>query len=375
MVIILHLIDTARIGGPGKTILNSARFIDHERFQIHVGTFTSSEVRGNEFASAVSESGIPLLSLTETRRFNLGHVAAIRAYVRTHGVQIVHAHGYKSDVLSWLATRGLDVALVTTHHGWIRNSRRQALFTRIAARLSTQFDGIEVVSQRLLDELPSRLRLSGRAAVMHNAVVLDDYTPIGVRDQRRRELGLNGSEVLLGVIGRLSIEKGCLEMLAAFDAVLATHQHARLVFIGEGSLEGELRNRIAQRNLSWAAQLVPHQKDVRSFYEALDVLVCPSRTEGLSNVIMEAMAYGLPVVATHVGGNSELVEDRVTGLLVAPQQPTAMAEGLNQLISNLPLRQQLGVAARARVGAAFSFESRMRREEAFYDKMLTARRP
>ena len=82
----------------------------------------------------MSGAGIPLLSLPERRRFDLGHVAAIRAYVRTHDVRIVHTHGYKSDVLGWLATRGLDVALVTTHHGWIRNSGRQTLFTRLAGR-------------------------------------------------------------------------------------------------------------------------------------------------------------------------------------------------------------------------------------------------
>ena len=373
-MVILHLIDTARIGGPGKTILNSARFIDHKRFHIHVGAFTGFDPSRNEFASAVSGAGIPLLSLPERRRFDLGHVAAIRAYVRTHDVRIVHTHGYKSDVLGWLATRGLDVAIVTTHHGWIRNSRRQTLFTRIAGKLSARFDGVEVVSRRLLDALPAGLRQSGRVAVVHNALVLDDYRQAGRRDQCRIQLGLSSSEVLLGAVGRLSIEKGCFEMVDAFEVVLATHNHARLVFVGEGPLDAELRRLVAQRNLGWAVQFVPHQRDVRPFYEAIDVLVCPSRTEGLSNVIMEAMAFGRPVVATRVGGNVELVDDAVTGLLVAPQQPAVMAEGLNQLIREAELRSRFGIAAQARIRAAFSFEARMRREEAFYEKILEPRR-
>ncbi len=373
MIDVLHLIDTARIGGPGKTIINSARYIDHDRFRVHVASFTRLDDSRNEFADAVTHAGIPFLPLPETRRLNPSHLRAIRAYVRDHDIRVVHAHGYRSDVVSWLATRGTGAALVTTHHGWIRNHWRQALFTRIATRLSAQFDGVQVVSGHLLEELPDRLRRSGRVEVVHNAVVLDDYAPIGARAAHRHTLGVEDGHVLIGVVGRLSLEKGCLEMIDAFARVRARHPHARLVLVGEGPLEAEVRRRIDEQTLGGSVRIVPHQRDVRPVYEALDILVCPSRTEGLSNVIMEAMVYGLPVVATRVGGNGELVRDGSTGVLVPASQPEVMADGIGGLVDDAARRQALGAGGRARVQEAFSFDGRMRREERFYERVLGTR--
>jgi len=372
MIEVLHLIDTARIGGPGKTIINSARFID-PRFRVHVGAFTRADGSRHDFANAVTDAGIPFLALPETRRVDPAHISLIRRYVREQQIAIVHAHGYRSDVFSWLATRGTGVTLVTTHHGWIRNNWRQALFTRLAARLSTRFEGIEVVSRPLLKQLPSAVQASGRVEVVHNAIVLEDYRSAGSRLEQRRQLGVGEEHLLLGVVGRLSIEKGCLEMVDAFRLAHAHHPHLRLAFVGEGPLETEIRRRVDDAGLQEAVCFVPHQRDVRPVYEGIDVLVCPSRTEGLSNVIMEAMAYGRPVVATRVGGNPELVDDGVTGRLVEAQQPGALAKGMIEMATDDEVRMKWGRQGQQRVRDAFSFEARMRKEERFYERALARR--
>jgi glycosyltransferase involved in cell wall biosynthesis len=372
MIEVLHLIDTARIGGPGKTIINSARFID-PRFRVHVGAFTHADGSRHDFASAVTSAGIPLLALPETRRVDPAHIGLIRTYVREQNIAIVHAHGYRSDVISWLATRGTGVTLVTTHHGWIRNNWRQLLFTRLAARLSARFEGIEVVSRPLLEELPPAVRASGRVEVVHNAIVLDDYRSTGARAEQRRQLGLTEEHLLLGVVGRLSIEKGCLEMVDAFGLAHARHPNLRLAFVGEGPLDVELRRRVDEAGIQQAVQFVPHQREVRPVYEGIDILVCPSRTEGLSNVIMEAMAFGRPVVATRVGGNPELVDDGATGRLVEAQQPEAMANAIVELAADDRIRGEWGRQGQVRVREAFSFEARMRREERFYTRAIARR--
>ncbi len=374
MIEVLHLIDTYRIGGPGKTIINSARFIDQARFRVHAGAFTSPDAARNEFPAAARAAGVPFLGLEERRRIDPAYLTGIRDYIRRHGIRILHTHGYRSDLLGYVGTRGLDdLVLVTTHHGWIRNSWRQRVMARSAQLLCSRFDGVEVVSARLLEELPRSLRDSGRAEVVHNALVLQDYRGAGRRDETRARVGVGPGDLLLGVVGRLSPEKGCSEMLEAFGRVAGAGPSAHLVFVGEGPLRDELGRRVAELALSDRVHFAGHHREVQPFYEAFDLLVSPSRTEGLSNVILEALAFRLPVVATRVGGNGEILEHDVSGLLVEPQDPPALAAAVLAAARDAGLRHRLGERGRARLEAAFSFEVRMRREEAFYDRVLARR--
>ena len=134
-----------------------------------------------------------------------------------------------------------------------------------------------------------------------NAIVLGDYAPTGARGGVRRELGLSDDDRLVGVIGRISIEKGCLEMVDAFAAVAGKHPGIHLAFIGEGPLAATVAERARASGLEARVRFLGHQTRIQPFYEAIDLLVSPSRTEGISNVILEALASGCPVVATPVG--------------------------------------------------------------------------
>ena len=373
MTSIFHLVDTYRIGGPGKTILNSARFVDRTRFQIGVAAFTPLDTRRSQFSAAVQRVRLPFLDLPETGRFNLHHAGRLRKHLREHHVDLLHTHGYRSDVLGLVATRGLPVALVTTHHGWIRNSRRQRVAARLAIALSRWFDGVEVVSAPLLAELPRSVRESERVAVVHNALVLEDYVPRNYRESVRAGLGVHADSPLIAVIGRLSVEKGCLEMIEAFGELAGEDARLHLVFVGEGPLEFELARLARGRDWRDRLHLVGHQAAVQPFLEAADLVVSPSRTEGLSNVILEALAFRRPVVATRVGGNPEIIEDGVCGLLVEPHRPQEIAEGIRRLLRDDLLRERCAENGRTRVATAFSFEGRMRAEERFYERILRAR--
>ena len=264
MIEVLHVIDTYRIGGPGKTIINSARWIDPAGWHLHVAAFTHPETSRNEFARAVRAAGIPFLELRETRRVNVDHVAQLRRYVRDAGIRIVHTHGYRSDLLGYVATRGIRrPVLVTTHHGWIRNNPRQDLMTRLVLRLCQRFDGVEVVSDMLRRELPRALQQSPRTAVVHNAVVVEDYAASGARARVRAELGLGPGDSLLGVFGRISIEKGCLEMIEALAQLVAMRPNVRLAFIGEGPLVAEVRARVDAAGLAGRVLFLGHREPIR----------------------------------------------------------------------------------------------------------------
>jgi glycosyltransferase involved in cell wall biosynthesis len=267
----------------------------------------------------------------------------------------------------------MPVAFVTTHHGWIRNNGRQELMARSALQLCRRFDGVQVVSQRLLDELPRSVVRRQLADVVHNAIVLADYASGGHRMPVRRSLGLPDDALLLGVVGRLSLEKGCHEMLDAFAVVAAAEPRVHLALIGEGPLRAALESRVAAADWGGRVRFTGHQSPVQPFYEAIDVLVSPSRTEGLSNAILEALVFERPVVATRVGGNPEIIEDGVSGLFVQAQDPGALAAAILRVVREPKLEASLVAGGRARVAAAFTFEARMRREEQFYARVLARR--
>jgi glycosyltransferase involved in cell wall biosynthesis len=375
MIEVLHLIDTYRIGGPGKTIINSARFIDRTRYRIHVAAFTHPDPSRNEFASAVRTARIPWLELPETRRFNLEHVGMLRTYVRDKKIDLVHAHGYRSDVFAFLATRRMPrVRLVTTHHGWIRNNVRQQVLTHAALLLSSLFDGIQVVSRPLREELPRWLRRSPRVAVVPNGIVLDDYRPLDVREAVRDRLGVAPADMLLAVVGRMSAEKGCFDMIEAFCTVAGSLPSCHVVFVGDGPLESEIRRRAEEARLSDRIHFAGHHTDIRPFYEAADVVVSPSHTEGISNVILEAMAFEKPIVATRVGGTPEIIEHERSGLLVRPERPQELAGAIVRLEQNPTLRARIVAGARQRVRDHFAFQVRMALEQQFYDRVLADRR-
>jgi glycosyltransferase involved in cell wall biosynthesis len=366
---VLHLIDTYRIGGPGKTVINSARFID-PAYVVHVGAFTHPDETHNEFARAVVAAGIPFLRLEERGRSDVvDHVRRTRQYIRDHDIRIVHAHGYKTDAFGWLSCLGMGRCLVTTHHGWIRNTRYDHWTAAGALQLTRLMHGVEVVSPALYEELPASVRHSGRGTIVRNGIVTADYQPRGRRAAVRDELGCAPDAVLLGVIGRLSEEKGCLDMVAAFAALAARQPRVRLAFVGEGPQREEIEAAARAQGVADRVLMLGY-RPVPPVLEALDILVSPSHTEGISNAILEAMAAGAPIVATRVGGTPEIVTDGVSGLLVPSRNPAAMADALARVIDEPGLRDRLVAAGRTRIDEAFSFEARMRVEEAFYERCL-----
>ena len=372
---VLHLIDSYRIGGPGKTIMNSARFIDNSRFNLLVASFAHRNESLNEFGRAVTKAGIPYHGIVERKRFDLSQAAVIRDLLSRERIDIFHSHGYKSDVLGYLACRRLPkTSFVTTHHGWIENRISQKAVTRLALALTRTMDGVVCVASHLMDRLPSRVRNSGKAALIHNALVMQDYKPGGHREKVRSELGVGGDHTLIGVVGRLSEEKGCLAALAAFRSLARRMEDVYLVYFGDGPLEQELHDAVDMDGLRGKVLFAGHRSPVQPWLEGLDMLLSPSRTEGLSNVLLEAQAFRIPVVATRVGGNGEIIRDGVSGILVPPERPDLMAAGLERLLLDRVQAREMAEAGYRVVAQKFSFETRMRRMESFYDRLLCVSR-
>jgi len=368
---VLHLIDQYRTGGPGKTVLNTARFSENTTYRVHVAAFVPKDMDHSEFSKEVVDKGIPLLKLEDGRGISFNNMKILAAYIVNHGIGVLHSHAYKAD-FHCLALKPFmrKILLVTTYHGWITNTFRQKKFANLDLMLSGYFDGVITVSEKLLQGIPRKTSHNMRKMVIHNALVFEDYAPQGMRQEIRNSYGFDQSDIVIGVVGRMSPEKGPLEMIEAFDFARQKTRGGRLLFIGEGPMSNPARKRIKELALEEEVILAGYQNPVQPFYEAMDILVSPSYTEGLSNVILEALAYKLPVIATNVGGNSEIITNGVDGILVENNSAPVLGEALSILLSNGQVRRQYGERGYETVRNRFDFRNRVTREQAFYDAIM-----
>jgi sugar transferase (PEP-CTERM/EpsH1 system associated) len=198
----------------------------------------------------------------------------------------------------------------------------------------------------------------------------------------RRELGPRGfaspATIVVGTVGRMEAVKDTLTLVRAFLHLLSTEtgarEHVKLVAIGDGLLREEAQRLVSAAGVDHLVWFPGERDDIPELMRGLDLFVLPSLREGISNTILEAMACGLPVVATRVGGNPELVEDEKTGTLVPPADPLRMADAIQHYLCNPEKLVQHGWAARKRAEAKFSIESMINDYMAVYDAVLANRR-
>lgn len=373
LIKVLHLIDHYKIGGPGKTIVNSYRYIDKSVFEIHAGTFKATINHGSsEFINRLREVKVPMIALPDGRGVFLKSCLMLAKYVKVKKISIIHAHGYKADVIGLLVKMMVPrTKIVSSHHGWITNTETQKSMMRIDLKLARFLDGIIAVSRELYEAIPKSIRDKIPCSVIHNALVLDDYRAANQRELIRSRLGIESGEFVYGVVGRLSEEKGCIDMIKAFDLIHRQNEKTKLLFIGEGPLKARMVELIRYTKLGSNILLTGHHNPVIPFLEAIDALVCPSHTEGISNVILEALAYKKPIVATRVGGNHEIIVDGFSGSLVAAENEKELADACCKIANNLEIAKRLGENGNKTLIEKFDFRDRMRKEEKFYIKILS----
>jgi glycosyltransferase involved in cell wall biosynthesis len=188
--------------------------------------------------------------------------------------------------------------------------------------------------------------------------------------QARRAIGMPVGVPLVGSLGRLHPQKGFSDLLTAFAQVRQRVSSVRLFVAGDGELRDDLEAQARSLGIAAAVTFAGVRADVSEILAALDVFVLPSLWEGMPNAVLEAMAAGLPVVATAVGGTPEVVVDRVTGLLVPPQDPGALARAIERLLRDPGLRRTMGRAGRRRVERHFHIQETVRQVQDLYEALL-----
>lgn len=246
-----------------------------------------------------------------------------------------------------------------------RNGLRRRV-RRLLAPLVTEFVAVSRDLARWLVEdvgVPP-----AKVTQIYNGVDTEAFSPAD-KEAARRTLGIRDGAVVIGTVGRLDPVKDHRGLLEAFGRT-ARHPHAQLVVVGDGPCRAELEQVGRRLGLDGRVLMLGERQDVARILRALDVFVLPSLGEGISNALLEAMASGLPVIATRVGGNPELVDHDVTGMLVSPRSAEALAAAFDRYLSDPGLIRKHGEAGRQRALHDFSLERMFGAYDSLYSRLL-----
>lgn len=359
MMVVTHLAASPFIGGPESQMLGLIGRLP-SCYRSVVLSFSEGG-RCHSLLDAARGLGVEAIELRHNAPHYCAVVGEIAGHLRRLGAGVVFCHGYKPDILGFLAARRVGAAVVSIAHGWTAATWKVRVNEALDRAALHGMDRIVCVSE----EQARRVRRAGvrrsKVVVIRNAV---DPSRYDQRDpsERERILSLFPDRPLrvVGAVGRLSPEKGYAVLVEAAALVLTVDPDAAFVHFGDGPLRGELTAKIADLGISRRFILAGFRGDLHSILPQLDLFVLPSFTEGLPVVVLEAFAAGVPVVATAVGGTPEVVVDGHNGRLVPPRDPVTLARRIVEILSDDPGRIAFGARGRQLVLDRFTFEAQSR---------------
>jgi glycosyltransferase involved in cell wall biosynthesis len=354
---VVHVTLGLGVGGQEKLLVELARHADRARFDLRVVCLGG---RG-ALAPDLEGCGAPVEALAEPDGLRPGIVLRLAGLFRRWRADVVHTHDNRPLVYGAPAARLARVPQVihTRHYGRIAHiSRRQGLLEAAGARLTDRFICVsrDSAAAAVAQGVPAR-----KVGTIWNGIDLTRFAYAGPRP--------GGPAVL---VARLSPEKDIPTLLRAAAQVVRAEPAFRLEIAGDGPCRPELQRLAAELEFGERVRFLGEIRDVPGLLARAGLFVLSSLTEGISLTLLEAMARGLPVVATRVGGNPEVVADAATGLLVPPGNPEALAEAVLSVWRDPGRGRELGLAGRRRVEQNFEVRGMVSRYEALYAEGLRA---
>jgi glycosyltransferase involved in cell wall biosynthesis len=375
---ILKVVPTLMCGGTENQFMTLGRMLDRSRFEIGFACLR----RWGPFVEELRQLGIPLQEY-QIATFRSVHALAQQArlarQISRQRFDIVHAYNFYGNVFAIPPARLVAPVVIASIRD--RSPYLTSMQKRVQ-RYACQFaDRILVNADAVRDWL---IREEGydpaNIVVIRNGVELTRFAKAPAGDRIRRELGIAADARLVVVVSRLTRLKGIEQFLQAAAALKPRYHGVRFLIVGETSPPDPayLAQLLALSHSLGVADVVTFtglRSDVPSVLGAADVAVMPSLNEALSNVLLESMAAGAPVVATRVGGTPEALIDGETGLLVPPGDVEAMTVAVSRLLDDRELARRLGCAARRLIAARFSVERMVSATEDLYASLLARKQP
>ncbi len=365
---IVHLMASPFLGGPERQALGLAQHLPATTRTAFLSFAEGGRAR--PLLDEARRQGHEAIELRENTPHFFRAAQEIADHLRRLDADLLLCSGYKPDILGWLAARRTGIPAVAIAHGWTAATLKVRLNETLDRWAMRRLACTVCVSEAMAVKVRRAGVPPERIAVICNGIDPERFEHPQPEDREKlRRLFAAPPAYIIGAAGRLSPEKGFDQLIDAAARVTQQERQVGFVLFGEGPLRPALTQHIAVRGLHDRFILAGFSPDIRRFLPHFDVAVLPSYTEGLPVVVLEALAAGVPVVATAVGGTPEVIDEGIQGFLVAPGDPNALADRILQLLQTDSLRHEMGQQGRQRVREHFSFAQMAAQYQCLFDRL------
>lgn len=370
--VIAHLIATNFYGGPEKQIVEHLKRLDGVAFKGVVASFL--EGGENEILAKAADENLAYFAIPMHGALDFKAQRRLEDFLQDQQVSLLCTHGYKAAVMGWWAARKENMPPVLAFsRGYTAENRKVAFYEWLDRQALKRAAGIVAVSAGQKKKL-AQLGVERDATwVVHNAVVVSPLDRSRDAEVKREVCSLfqvpEGAQIVVAA-GRLSPEKGHRYLVEAIGLLAEKLNGAVFLFCGDGPCLDSLVAQAARCGVSSNCRFVGFRRDMNMILRAMDLMVLPSLTEGLPNVILEAFSWAKPVVATRVGGVPELVVHDENGYLVEAEQPDQLAEAISKSLLLPEKMKAMGQRGYERVRTEFSFEKQAETLQGIYKIVL-----
>jgi glycosyltransferase involved in cell wall biosynthesis len=354
------LIDTATVSGPGRQLTAMAQQVRRDGVDVLVILFRRDGRPSSGLVQHLEEAGVDHVELPDHGPLDANVVRRVASVLRERAPDVLQTHSYRTTAIVYLLRlAGLRLPWIAFQHGATAQDAKVRFYHWLDRRLAARAERVVIMSERHREHWR---RHAAKVRVIHNAVIPfttspapNSAVPVGPRP-------------VFGVVGRLSFEKGVDVFLRACDVLRRRGRAFSALIVGDGPELERLVALRAELALGDAVAFHPSTAAIRSVYAAIDALVIPSRSEGLPNVLLEALAEDVPVVSTGVGGVPEVLQDPMAGFVVPPGDPEALADAMARAVDTgrTPAARQ----ARRACAERFSLDARARAHVALYRELV-----
>jgi len=369
---ILHLRASNFLGGPERQVLQYAEYERKGPAELIIGTLLG-ETEGREFARSAEARGLQVFALPSERCGDIGALRRSVAYLREQAVRLICTHGYQADVLGTIAGRLTGVPVACFLRGWTGEDWKVRIYEGLDRALLPLANRVVCLSHTQAKQLALRNCLAMKVRVVCNAVEARSITShyrSEARRMLRSRLGLPAESIVVATAGRLSPEKGTAHFLESIRSIVHTFPKAHCVVFGNGPMRVELEKRARQLDLAPNIHFAGFVPSLADLLPGIDVIVNPSLSEVMPNVVLESMAAAIPVVATDVGGVAEIAGQKKALALVPARDSMAISSAVSELLHDPAYAAELGRVGQRRVLDAFSPSIQKSQLRALYRELI-----
>lgn len=367
---IMQITHDLNYGGLQKLVVDISRNLDKTKYQVSVCTLKE----GGPLEKELQKEDIKIIKLPHSNN-GVDYLSFWRLYkiFKEEKPDIIHTHNTQPFIEAGIAAllAGIPVK-IHTDHGRQFPDKRRYMFAEWAFSHFT--DQLVAVSENLKDDISKYEGIrANKIKVISNGIDGNKYKNKIDKSKKRKELGIdNKHNIILGFVGRLSPEKGLIYLIKAMETLVKEFSNLLLMIAGEGVLLEELKREAIALGIERNIRFLGPRSDINEILGILDVFVLPSLREGLPLVLLEAAAASLPMIATDVGGNKQVVTEGINGFIVKPGDDISLSDAIKKLIMDEDMRKEFGCRSFDFFINNFTVEKMMKEYEIIYQDCLRA---